>query len=136
VGIKVNRVALGLYVATGLAVALGAIIQISELDSGPADVSEGFEIQVLTAVLLGGVAFTGGRGSLIGIVLGALFINTLANGFVQWGLTADEVRLTNGLVLVGAAGLQALAAWLAGRRGSSLLAAIRRPPPGAQQVRR
>jgi ribose/xylose/arabinose/galactoside ABC-type transport system permease subunit len=128
VGVKVKRVGLGLYVATALAVGLAAIIQISELDSGPANVSDGFELTVLTAVLLGGVAFTGGRGSLLGVVLGVLFIDTLANGFVHWGFTTDQVRMTNGGVLVLAAGMQAFAAWVGGRTPAHPLLGLRRRP--------
>jgi ribose/xylose/arabinose/galactoside ABC-type transport system permease subunit len=116
VGIKVERTALALYVALGLAVGLAALITISDLDSGPPDVANGFELTVLTAVLLGGVAFTGGRGSMLGVALGVLFIHVLANGFTLWGLSTDAVRVANGLVLVAAAGLQSLAWWLAGRR--------------------
>lgn len=116
VGIKVERTALALYVALGLAVGLAALITISDLDSGPPDVANGFELTVLTAVLLGGVAFTGGRGSMFGVTLGVLFIHVLANGFTLWGLSTDAVRVANGLVLVAAAGLQSLAWWLGGRR--------------------
>lgn len=129
-GIHVNRTALGLYVATGLGVGLAALITISELDSSPPDIANGFEITVLTAVLLGGVAFTGGRGSLWGVLLGVLFIHTLSNGFTFWGLTTDQVRLANGLVLVLAAGLQALAAVIGGRwrpRSIGRLPRLRQP---------
>ena len=51
---------------------------------------------MLTAVLLGGVAFTGGRGSMLGVTLGVLFIHVLANGFTLWGLSTDAVRVANG----------------------------------------
>jgi ribose transport system permease protein len=140
VGVKVKRVGFGLYVATALAVGLAAIIQISELDSGPANVSDGFEIAVLTAVLLGGVAFSGGRGSIFGVVLGALFIDTLANGFVHWGLSTDQVRLTNGGVLVVAAGMQAFSVWVGDRtrgggraRLASAASALRSAPLRSRQ---
>lgn len=126
-GIRVSRTALGLYVATGLGVGLAALIMISELDSSPPDIANGFEITVLTAVLLGGVAFTGGRGSLWGVALGVLFIHTLSNGFTFWGLTTDQVRLANGLVLVLAAGLQALALWIGGHWRPASLSLPGRP---------
>jgi ribose/xylose/arabinose/galactoside ABC-type transport system permease subunit len=135
VGIKVERTALGLYAATGLAVGLATLITISDLDSGPPDIANGFELTVLTAVLLGGVAFTGGRGSMLGVLLGVLFIHTLANGFTLWGLSTDQVRVANGLVLVAAAGLQALAAWLGGR-AKAPATGERKPPPGVGNVRR
>jgi ribose transport system permease protein len=134
VGIKVERTALALYIATSLAVGIAALVTISDLDSGPPDVANGFELTVLTAVLLGGVAFNGGRGSILGVMLGVLFMHVLSNGFTLWGLGTDQVRVANGLVLVAAAGLQALASWLGGR--AKVSAKDRGQPPGVGAVRR
>jgi ribose/xylose/arabinose/galactoside ABC-type transport system permease subunit len=134
VGIKVERTALGIYIATSLAVGLAALVTISDLNSGPPDVANGFEITVLTAVLLGGVAFNGGRGSILGVMLGVLFIHVLSNGFTLWGLSTNQVRVANGVVLVAAAGLQALATWLGGR--SRAPARDRKAPPGNDALRR
>jgi ribose/xylose/arabinose/galactoside ABC-type transport system permease subunit len=72
---------------------------------------------------------------MFGVVLGVLFIDTLANGFVHWGFTTDQVRMTNGGVLVLAAGMQAFAAWVAGRTaGHPLPFRLRAPLPGARRA--
>jgi ribose transport system permease protein len=119
-GIPIKRLSLSLYVATALSAGLVGLITASELDSGTAQVGVEFELTVLTAVLLGGVAFDGGRGSLVGVLLGTVFVYTLANGFTLWGLSNDATRLANGIVLVAAAGLQATAVWYARRNGPGL----------------
>ncbi|WP_171074636.1 ABC transporter permease [Nonomuraea basaltis] len=111
-GIPVRAHVITLYLILGLSVGIAALIQTSKLDSGPATVGNGFELAVLTAVLLGGVAFDGGRGSVPGIVLGCVFITTFTNALRQWGVGANESYLANGVVLALAAGLPALAAGL------------------------
>jgi ribose transport system permease protein len=119
-GIDVDRMIVTLYVMVGMAVALAALIQTSKLNAGPASVGRGFELQVLTAVLLGGVAFEGGRGSLHGVVLGAVFINVFNNGLQQWGVSSNAAQMWNGMILAAAAGFPALTAlWLNRRRPGS-----------------
>lgn len=116
VGIPVNRRIVLLYTLLGLSVAIAALITTSKLNSGPASIGNGFEIQVLTAVLLGGVAFEGGKGSMIGIIIGAVFINLFNNGLLQWGVDSNTSYFLNGLILAAAAGLPALSARIAARR--------------------
>lgn len=115
-GIPVRRRIVLLYALVGLSVGLAALIQTAKLDSGPANVGNGYELTVLTAVLLGGVAFDGGRGSVLGVVLGCLFVNTFNNGLQQWGIGADTAYLMNGATLAVAAGLPPFTAWLLGKR--------------------
>lgn len=116
VGIPVNRRIVLLYSLLGAAVALAALMTASKLDSGPASIGNGFELQVLTAVLLGGVAFEGGRGTVAGVILGAVFINMFNNGLLQWGVDSNTSYFINGLILAAAAGLPALSSRLAIRR--------------------
>lgn len=116
VGIPVNRRIVLLYAVLGSAVALAALMITSRLDSGPASIGNGFEVQVLTAVLIGGVAFEGGRGTVVGVILGAVFINLFNNGLLQWGVDSNTSYFINGMLLAAAAGLPALSARLAVRR--------------------
>ncbi len=119
VGIPVNRRVVLLYALLGASVALAALITASKLDSGPASIGNGFEVQILTAVLLGGVAFEGGRGTVIGVIIGAVFINLFNNGLLQWGVGANESYFLNGMILAIAAGLPPLSAKLASRRAAA-----------------
>lgn len=118
VGIPVQRRIILLYAVLGAAVALAALMVASKLNSGPASIGNGFELQVLTAVLLGGVAFEGGRGTVLGVILGAVFINMLNNGLLQWGVNSNASYFINGLILALAAGLPALSSRLAVRRAA------------------
>jgi ribose transport system permease protein len=81
-GIKTARVPFALYVASGLAAGVGGLIYASQLDAGTLDIGQGLELQVLTAVLLGGVSFLGGYGSLFGVLMGVIFIGVLNNGLI------------------------------------------------------
>jgi ribose transport system permease protein len=114
-GLPVDWVRLALFVANGLAAALSGIVLASRLNSAPpGTLGLGFELQVLTAVLLGGIAFTGGRGRLTGVLLAVLFLAML-----QAGLTIMNVANAWQLVLQGAALIGAVALdHLNYRRGS------------------
>lgn len=108
-GIKVLRIPVLLYMGTGLGAALGALVLVSRLDSAPPTLGEGLELQVLGAVLLGGVAFGGGRGNLLGVGAGVLFISLMNNGLLLLGVPPFWFRVSSGAALVVAAGLDALA---------------------------
>lgn len=125
VGIPVNRRIVVLYGALGAAVALAALMTTSKLNAGPASIGNGFELQVLTAVLLGGVAFEGGKGTVIGVILGAVFINMFNNGLLQWGVSSNMSYFLNGILLAAAAGLPAFSARMAARRAEAQAAKVR-----------
>lgn len=105
-GVDVRRLPLALYGVTGAAAALGGAIQASRLDSAPAGtLGVMFELTVLTAVLLGGVAFSGGSGSVLGVLLGVLFLGALQNGLTLLAVPDFWQQVARGLALVLAAGL-------------------------------
>jgi ribose/xylose/arabinose/galactoside ABC-type transport system permease subunit len=106
-GVSTKLIPCVLYVASGLAAAAGGLILTSELDGASPSIGLGLELQVLTAVLLGGVAFAGGRGSLWGVLFGILFIGVLNNGLILLNIGPYVVNLAVGAVLVAAAGADA-----------------------------
>lgn len=115
-GIPINLLPFLLYLSTAAAAGLGAIINVSRLDSAPPTLGDGLELNVLSAVLLGGVAFGGGRGGLLGVLAGVLFIGILNNGLLLLGVPPFWFRVSSGTALIVAAGLDALSRRLEARR--------------------
>ena len=106
-GVGVRRIPAILYVFSGIAAAAGGLIFTSELDGASLSIGIGLELQVLTAILLGGVAFTGGRGSLWGVLFGVLFVGVLNNGLVLINVGPYYANLAVGAVLIAAASADA-----------------------------
>ncbi|MBV9247595.1 MAG: ABC transporter permease [Methylobacteriaceae bacterium] len=107
-GIKTRVIPFWLYVASGFASAIGGLIVTSELDGASVSLGLGMELDVLTGILLGGVAFTGGRGSLFGVLFGTIFIGALSNGLIQINVSPYFQQVAVGMALVFAAGLDVL----------------------------
>jgi len=108
VGVATRRLPCLIYVASGFAAAAGGLILTSQLDGASVQIGVGLELQVLTAILLGGVAFTGGRGSLWGTLAGILFIGVLDDGLILINIGPYVANLAVGGALVVAAGLDVL----------------------------
>lgn len=106
-GVSVRRIPLFLYAVSGFAAAAGGLIMTSQLDGASLSIGLGLELQVLTAILLGGVAFSGGRGSLWGVLFGVFFVGVLNNGLVLMNVGPYYANLAVGIVLVLAASADA-----------------------------
>lgn len=108
-GVPVKRLPLWAYAATGAAAGLGGILLAARLDSAPpGTLGVGFELDVLTAVLLGGVAFSGGRGTIFGVLLGVIFLGVLRNGMTLMNVPYYYQAMATGLALIVGAGLDEL----------------------------
>ncbi|WP_343552377.1 ABC transporter permease [Pantoea sp.] len=108
IGIRVRLVTTALYVLTGLAVGIAGLLQIARLNSAPSGtLGDGFEVIILTAVLLGGVPFTGGKGSIWRVLVGVWLIGTLRNGLILLDIGTELSGIITGGVLVMAAALEA-----------------------------
>jgi ribose/xylose/arabinose/galactoside ABC-type transport system permease subunit len=107
-GIAVRRIPFVLYVVSGLACGVAGLLYASRLDGASLSIGDGMELQVLTAILLGGVAFTGGRGTLLGVVCGLLFVSVLTNGLAQLDVSSFWVNIALGSALILAAGVDVL----------------------------
>ena len=107
-GVATRRLPFVIYILSGTAAALGGLIVTSQLDGASVQIGVGLELQVLTAILLGGVAFTGGRGSLWGTLAGILFIGVLNDGLILINVGPYVANLAVGAALIVAAALDVL----------------------------
>lgn len=108
-GLRVRLVPMLLYIVVAVFAGFGGIIGASRLGSASSGtLGVGFEITVLTALLLGGISFTGGSGSVVGVIIGVLFLGTLQNGLTLIGIPSFWQDIATGAVLVLAAGLNYL----------------------------
>jgi ribose transport system permease protein len=107
-GINVNKVKTILFVLSGLMAGLGGGILSSRLDSGQAATAQGLELDVLTAVVLGGVSISGGKGRLESVFVGVLIIGILANGMVLLNIQHFYQLIIKGSVLLLAVSLDVL----------------------------
>jgi rhamnose transport system permease protein len=99
-GIDVRRVLLGAFVASGVMSSLAAIVLTAYLASARSDIAVGFELSVITAVVLGGVNIFGGSGTILGVVIALLVLAFVQNALGLAGVTPEEQQIVTGAVLV------------------------------------
>jgi ribose transport system permease protein len=99
-GIRIRTVVFGGFVLTGACVALGGLIIASQVGSATPTAASGLELSVITAIVLGGASLTGGRGSVVGAVLGTLIFGVLRNALPQIPGATFYDRLIVGVVVV------------------------------------
>jgi rhamnose transport system permease protein len=99
-GIPVDRTILLIYTASGLISGLAAIIFVSRVSTTRSDMGTGLELDVITAVVLGGTSIFGGRGTVIGTLLGLILMQALKNGLALAGVKGDGTIVVIGLILI------------------------------------
>ena len=99
-GIKVNRVLLFVYGVSGLLSGLAGIMSSSRLYSATGLLGQGYELDAIAAVILGGTSFTGGIGTIIGTLFGALIIAVLNNGLTLLNMSYFWQLVVKGLVII------------------------------------
>ena len=101
-GVAVDRTRLLVYTASGLMSGLAAVIFVSRVSTTRSDMGTGLELDVITAVVLGGTSIFGGKGTIMGTVLGLALIQALRSGLSLAGVKGDGTIVVIGLVLIGA----------------------------------
>lgn len=99
-GIRVDRVLFIAFVLTAVATGLAALIRVSQIGSASTNAGSGFELTVVTAIILGGASLNGGRGSIIGTFLALLVLNTLKNGLIQTDVQSFWIEFSEGALLI------------------------------------
>ncbi|MGX6447020.1 ABC transporter permease [Patulibacter sp. S7RM1-6] len=101
-GIDLSRIRVLIFATTGLLSAITGILLAARLGSGNGGAASGLEFDVITAVVIGGTALAGGRGSMLGTFLGVLFMTLLVNGLVLLGVDPFFQNVVRGAIIVGA----------------------------------
>lgn len=99
-GVRVRRVKTILFVMSGTVAALAGLLYAARLASVRGDAANGFELDIITMVLLGGVSVFGGRGSMLGVVLSILIVLNLRNGMALANVTGHIQTGVIGLLLI------------------------------------
>jgi len=100
VGIRFKTILYTGFVLTSLCVALGALINVSQLSAAPNTSGLGLELSVITAVILGGASLGGGRGTILGTVIGLLIIGVVNNGLTLLNVDSFWQEVSRGALLL------------------------------------
>lgn len=104
-GLRAERLKIVAFVITGLCVGVAGLVLCSLMNAGQPTAGRGFELTVIAAVILGGTSLAGGRGTLVGTLLGVLLLKVIDNGIIILRWNQDLQMVVPGIVIV-------LATWL------------------------
>ena len=99
-GIAVDRTKILIYGASGFCAALAAVVFVSRVTTTRSDMGTGWELDAITAVVLGGTDIFGGRGTIIGTALGLILMQALKNGLLLAGYKGDSTIVVIGAALI------------------------------------
>jgi ribose transport system permease protein len=120
-GIKIKRHIVYLYVLSGFAAGVAGIMMLGRTTAGTSTHGLLYELDAIAAVVVGGTLLIGGRGTIMGTVLGVLIFSTLTNVFTQNNLDTSVQAVTKGLIIVAAVLLQQRFAAREARTGKTRL---------------
>ena len=99
-GIKVEKFKMMVYVISGITTAISGIVLSSRLMSGQPNAGMGFELDAIAAVILGGTDIAGGKGHIIGTLVGALILGVLNNGLNLMGVSPYTQKVLKGAIII------------------------------------
>jgi ribose transport system permease protein len=99
-GVKTGRIKLAVYVISGITASIAAIILTGRLMSGQPNAGVGFELDAIAAVVLGGTAIAGGRGLILGTLIGAVLLGILNNGLNLMGINPYLQDIIRGFIIL------------------------------------
>jgi ribose/xylose/arabinose/galactoside ABC-type transport system permease subunit len=99
-GVPVGRIKILWYVLGGVLAGLAAALMLGYFGAASTDAGKGYELRVIAAAVVGGCSLSGGRGSAIGAMLGALVIQLIENGIVVLGVDSNYTEIVIGLAIV------------------------------------
>ncbi len=108
-GINVDRNLIWIYTFTGFLVGIAAMIQTSRTVSAQPTAGLGAELDIIAAVVIGGASLAGGRGTIVGTIIGTLLISFLRNGCTLLGISTNAQLIVIGVIIVLAVAVDRLA---------------------------
>ena len=107
-GINSDRIKIAAYMISGFMAALAGIISLGNLTIAEASSGDGIELNVIAAVVIGGVSMSGGEGSVVGILIGAAIMGVIKNSFILLNLKATWQTITIGFLILLAVGIDSV----------------------------
>ena len=101
-GIEPKRVVFGVFVATGALVGLAAVLNAVRFNAVPSNAGLGLELTAVAAVVVGGTAITGGRGTVLGTLIGVLLLGTIGTAMTYVGISPFWAKGIQGLIILAA----------------------------------
>ena len=108
-GVNVHRTLLAIYAVTGLFIGIAAMIQTSRTVSAQPTAGISLELDIIAAVVIGGASLSGGRGTVVGTIIGTLLISFLRNGCTLLGISTNIQLVVIGAIIIGAVALDQMA---------------------------
>ncbi len=99
-GVNTKAMILAVYVLSAISAAFAGVILAARLGSGSSNAGQGFELDVIAAVVVGGTSLFGGRGSVIGTILGALTVAVIANGLILAHMSPFLTPIVTGAIIL------------------------------------
>ena len=115
-GVRVERVKLSVYIISGLTAGVAALLALGYYGGASSADGPGYELDVIASAVVGGASLSGGRGSALGALLGALIIKIIDTGIVILGIDQSYSRIIIGVAVILAVVLDQFNNWLAKRR--------------------
>ena len=104
-GVNTQRTVISSFVITGALVGLASLLFTGIAHAARPDLGSGLELDVIAAVILGGVSLFGGRGTIIGVLAGSLIIGIMNNGLVLMGVSSSVQQIIKGIIIIAAVSL-------------------------------
>lgn len=101
-GISVKRSLIGVYTIAGMLSGLGGLLMASRTNQGNPTMGQSYEMDAVTAVVIGGVSMSGGSGKWYGVMIGALMLAVIENGLTIFSVDPNWKQIVKGLIIIGA----------------------------------